>query len=61
MVKNLLRHVLYIIINVIVVALLIQVAVRVYHTGVGFGREFMIEFIQDDTLVDALEEEESNE
>lgn len=48
MAKNLVRHVIYLIINILVVAILIQVAIQVYHRSVEVGREFMYEFIQED-------------
>ena len=62
MAKNLLRHVTYLIINILVLAILLQVAIQVYQRSVGVGRDFMIEFIQDneptvDTSTPDLESE----
>ena len=55
MAKNLLRHVTYLIINIIIIAILIQVAINVYNRSVEVGRDFMYEFIQEEELADAQE------
>ena len=48
MARNLFRHVLYILINVIVIAILVQVGISVTRQAFDFGREFMHETLSEE-------------
>ena len=50
MLRNLFRHVFYILINIIVIAILIQVAIAATRTAFEFGRDFMIEQLENQPL-----------
>jgi len=39
--RNLVRHVLYILINIIIIAILVQVGISVTRQAFDFGRNFM--------------------
>ena len=55
MIRNIIRHVLYIVINIIVIALLVQIGIAVSTAAFDFGRDSMIEFLAE---LDSDEHEE---
>ena len=48
MARNLFRHVLYILINIVIIAILLQVGINVTRQAFDFGREFIQDFLSED-------------
>lgn len=71
MLKNFVRHILYITINVIAIFIIIQIGIRVTQSAFEFGRSFMLEHInsqdeeeevtQDPTYLQETQEETQEE
>lgn len=59
MLQSLFRHVLYILINIIILAILLQAGIMVSRVAFDFGRSFMAEFIEEEPEEELEEAEET--